>query len=399
MAVHGVSLQHHAITETAFTGDHAPTSANAVTLEELSLKPNREFVDIKEFQRTADKLGWIAGKVSGEWSCKHQARLGSAVDSVPELDAILACAFGTAATVSASTSVTYNQSTFDDAPSSIRLIQSGGGVTATGRNEYFSHQAVGAVVKKCKWTMEGGQPVMVEAEGDFADYGYIFGAPTTGADITATDTAVTLASGSGGLIRESIGGMYVQFGTNDNTAAGYRITTTTGDATTIATAGGLAGATVSSGSLVRAFIPSATYAGSHLDGVTGNLSIGGSDYDFTKAEIEMATGLSLLNKQATSAFAHRVGRSQRMWTGNVTMYLENEMGFIQVAGHEGTEYAVEFRFGGTTAGTRWRISLPGTRFNVINEFPFEEEDEGTEVTASFACKRTSGENAGTLIQD
>ena len=403
MAIHGVSILNHAIAESALAGDAAPTGANAIPLEELNIKPNREFVDIREFQRTANRVGWIQGKVSGEWDAKQQWRLPSGLGVLPEMDVIIANAFGTAATVVGSTSVTYNESTFDQAPGSFTLVQAGGGPNANG-DEFFLHAGQGCVCKKLTLTIEGGAATYMEAEGEFADYGYLFGAPTTDTELTSTDTDVSMNTGNGRFLREGNGGLYVQIGTDDNSGAGYRITnSTTADHTTIATAGGAAG-TIASGSLIRPLIVTPTFAGEHLTGIVNNLNLDDGvntavDLGFIKAVIEFETGLHLLNKEATSEFASQVGRTMRKIGGQITFYLENDMAFLQVGAFDGTQYDVELRAGGTTAGSRYRINMPGTRFEVTNEMAFEFEDEGVEVTASFENRRTSGENAIQIVAD
>lgn len=399
MVVHGVTLQHHVIPQTSLLSAAAPTSSNTVAFDELQIRAARQFVDISDFRATANRLGWVRDKISGEFSFKSQLKYG-ALGVAPEMGAIFDNAFGTAGTVVASTSVTYNESTLEQGPGSFTLVEWGGGITDTSRNEYFMHQATGCVVKKLMFEIDGSEVTNVAGEGEFADYGYCFGAPLTSGSTAIGASTVTLDTGHDRRIRGGSAGIYLEFGSNDNSGAGYLVTdSTTTDEINVSP--NIANTTIADGTLVRPVTLTSTYAGTHLSGVTNNLTlqdaVDSQTVPFNKASVEFETGLYLLNKNI-GAVARAIGRTRRRWSGTITAYVENENAFIQAEGFEGTEYVMELRMGGSANGTRYRLSLPAVRVDVTGEYPFGREEDGTEIAMNFESRESSGVVAQ-LIQD
>ncbi len=397
MAVAGTTVINFAAAESTFGGVASP-AGNGVPLAELSIKPSREFIDITDMARSNETLGWIPGKITGEFSFSGQLRLPSSLGALPDHNVLLANAFGQAATVVAGTSVTYNRNDLLNSISSFTLYQHGGQATGVSTNNYFAHVAKGCVVSKLTLEVEGGQPVMISGEGGFSNYASLAGDPRTTGSNAAGATTITLAAGSAEKLRMVSNGMYLQFGSDDNSGAGYVCNAVDRTAGTITLGTGLA-ATVPTGTVVRPFDPTVSFTGAHLDGVTHAFTFGSNTVGFNKATLNFETGNKMLNKRADSAVAHSLYQGMGTWSGEITVYLEDETALIHSEGFEGTEYAVELRLGGTTAGSRYRIAMPAVRFDVINEVPFSKDDEGTEKTFGFSARRTSGNNSASMIAD
>lgn len=401
MVAHGIGLQNYFIRETSFLGAVGPSSASAIPLSECRIKPAREYMDIEEYRRTAEPLGWIPGKITGTWSAKGQLRIANTVTNTPPHGELIANAFAYVPIAGGSSRFWVPVANFAGAPTSHTLVQATSQVGQGGTYTQALHQARGCVATKLTFSMEPGEAAMIEAEGEFADYSYMMGTPTVSATVATGVSTVPLTSGDGSKIRFGERGFFVKFGSNDNGGAGYRVTAFDSSVPNVTIAPAVAGSALTSGDRMEPFMPAESYSSSStvLDGITANLDIGGTDYSMNKCKIEFDTGRSLLNKAATSAVATAMGQGKRDWGGTITVYAENETSFVQGQAFDGQEYAVEIRFGGSTAGTRMRFDFPAARFEVIEEIPFEMEDEGTEIELAFKARATSGNNTCTITQD
>ena len=283
------------------------TGADFIEVLGMTLEPERTFETSGERLGTASLADEIEGKSMGKWSLSFYLRFNG-LGVVSDFDVLLTAGFGKK-TVIGATSVTYE---FDDTipPPLLHLGVVGGAV---------SEQAFGAVVEQMDYDVAGNTAGKMTLSGSYARHAFCY-TSTLDATVAISDTTLTLQSGEG--IRISPGAL-ISFGANDAV-----VSDVAGDVVTFdpaATAEALAGV------IVEGQRPAGASSGTIFNGIS--CSLGNTlnfDLGFTSSKISAKTGRSLLNDEATSSLASRLGRGKREIAVDLGVYFD--------AGQAGAEW-------------------------------------------------------------
>ncbi|NJO18058.1 MAG: hypothetical protein HC877_20710 [Thioploca sp.] len=379
MAVEAI-LQGSVIVKESSQGTRvAWASTHAFGHDTLTIQPDRGYEDIKELVGSAAYQGRIRKKLSGKWSLESNVRCPSALGSGPALKEILAAAYGIE-TLTPATDAVY---TFLTSTGTITTLQLGIFI----REQYYL-QANKAVVSKFSWDMSEDNYIKFKAEGEFADFSFIAGRPTLAQNSAAGDTTLDITPADINKIFVGNAGLLVGFsGGNDNTDAGYAITALN-KATNIATIAAIAGTTVNAGEYIYGFVPpTLTYpTGEIIEGLNSSLQINTVAVNCIMASIEVDTGITLLNKEATTDRPTIPARTKRRETkGKLSFYLDNPNAHMFGAGMENDDYALIIRMGDNVSLRRVTHELPAVQIKFPNDFNLGQENV-TEFQVEFMAK-------------
>jgi hypothetical protein len=141
----------YAAIESAFGTAAAATNSNAFKLVSLSTNPEQDEIQRPDKNSSLSQTIGIGGNKRGSWSTRMSLAGSAAAGTAPDIGPLLQAAFGKAATVVASTSVTYG---LDDLSPSVTIWSFWSPSTAT---QYVS---IGSVVNQMNIDASGTTPTI-----------------------------------------------------------------------------------------------------------------------------------------------------------------------------------------------------------------------------------------------
>ena len=110
-------------------------------------------------------------------------------------------------------------------------------------------------------------------------------------------------------------------------------------------------------SAVIPFTPATTYTGAPIAGITGSLSLGGSEFPITAFDVTVANNIKPLDDEAFQQFPDDIIPGFREVTGNISIRARKDY-VIQMGKRESfSTQAIAVVFGSGTNGT-WTLTIP-----------------------------------------
>lgn len=365
----GSLQQYWAKLQSTYDTIEAWAATDAFDAIEAPNTPELNYEELMSHVGTMSLQGEVEGKRGGTWSTQTYIK-PAAAGTAPDVGELLKHAIGGEAVVGG-TSVTY--SCADTTPSGIQLLR------YAGAN--FADQISGAWIEQLEIAFEGGGIPTFSMSGGFADHAHALGGATCNGAQASSDTSIELQTGEG---RKFKPGMYLKFGSDDNSGAGYKVTAVSGDTLTI-TPGLAVGA--SDTDAVAPVVPSQTLAGSALGAIACGLDIDSVSVGLISATVTMETGVKGLDAEATANRSNRLIRTSRRIAGSLRFYFLDESNVFLGDAWNGTIVDVALRIGANTAGSRCKVNMPAVRLDVA-EVDVPELDEAT-FEATFKARQNS----------
>lgn len=373
--------KYFAVAESTFGTYVKHSATNAVKLISHTFTPTYERIDRADVRQTRSLLERITGRESAQWSVEGYLLPSGSAGTAPDAGVFFETAMGTE-TVGGS-DVTYSLSS-EQALGSISLL------AHDGLNDAYAEAVRGAWVDKLTINIAGGEPPRWSAEGG-AVYLITTGSGTTvnGAH-SSSDATIQLATDEAEEI--SVGSI-VQFGSEDNSGAGYEVTAVDLSTDIITISPGLAGG-LSGGEAVKPFAPSETTAGSPIAGTLGTFNVDSAAFPITAATIELSNEIIVVDNEAgQTGPTDYIPGPDRMVTGSLS---------IRVTANETIELGKRRTFVardidltcGSTAGAKVQVRVQYAEFEFSNvEIP--DAPEAT-ITIPFRALGSSGEDELTV---
>lgn len=364
--------------EAAFDQSHvAFIGTDALSLHELKLEPSKEYHESKEHRGSASLQDEIEGAQSGKWSAKGYIRVNAA-GVEPHLAMFFRMICGQAPTISGGTSVRY---TFANVTLSAQLCRH--------IPSELTEVAFGAIVEEVTIDSKGGDEPTIEVKGSYARFSWLIANAATTGEVVSTATAFTLAP----LHRGKLGvGMRIVIGTDDNSGAGYLITSinhSTGAAVfspALATTQGAGAPTT-----IAPLIPTPAYTGTVIPGINCALTISTVTYGWVAGKTTIKTGHRLLDKEQSSDRPTGTARGKREVMVDLEAYwLDDGMPRLGGQAWSGVLQNITQRLGPATAGAHLNVQTPSVRLAVSPiEIP---EAEETMIKLAGPARQVSASN-------
>ena len=349
--ISGTNAKAWGLAEATFDTVLATAATDAFDFASLDFSPDKSLEELQSHIGNGSFQGEIDGGTGGKWSAAVDIAPGS-VGVAPDVGFMLKAGFGDETIVGA-TSVTYDFN--DTAPQSLQLTRVSGST--------FCEVINGAWVESI--TIEGakGGIPRYSFAGGFASFGFLYGSVTVSGTQATGATAIVLTTNHGYQVRP---GVYVVFGADTNSGAGYKVTAVTASGMTITP--GIAGAGVSTLTAVTPLDLSQTLTGTRIGGVSHGLAIdGGSAIGLISAKYAISTGIKALDKESSSAKATALMRAAtRTVDVELEAYFKHEnLGYFGGA-HFTSQVlrSIVTRFGPATAAARLTVTTPKTLIKV-----------------------------------
>lgn len=367
------------ILQDAFGTAKKPASANA--FRALAMGPfgqAKNHVEVRDRRGTRSLMQTIAGRTPVQpWSVQVLLRLSGTAGVAPDFGDLLKLAFGTE-TVVASTSVTYS------------LLKDATGLYASIYRKLSSifEGVYDAVCTNVEIAWSGDDFITITFSGEAAEF---------------IDAGVEQANGAGSGSTSLIvddADFFTKFAilqnitqSDDNGGAGYQVTAVNYTTNTLTLE---AAASWDDDDEWGAFLPAGTFTGDPLYGTNMSLSInnGVSTIKSLSGRISIATGQSLLNREAGTSQASDVIVAERRVTGSLDFLVKEEETYVDSLARRKQENDFKLIFG-DTAGSIMTVNM--------NKAELDPGPRGDQVTGpierslSFKAKGTSGEDEIELV--
>jgi hypothetical protein len=260
------------ITGDATSPASTPTkTANALRVLSSKMSRKQETKVRADARQTRSELETILGKVECSWGVSCYAGPSGSAGLPPDTHELLVNHFGTFAT-SASTSCTYTPTDSQSARGTLSLMRE--------MNEIASQAIRGGICDVLKISLTGGDEPKFDFEGAGADLvgtGY----STLAAEAAVGASSITVVDADNYRVGSVIG-----VGTSLNAAGtppGHIVTTKAGAVLGISPV--IVG-TQAIGSVVAPYVPTEVVTASPIAGILGSLTLDGTTYEVTQANIE-----------------------------------------------------------------------------------------------------------------
>jgi len=351
------------------------TSAGAAKLKVTSMDKQIERKDREDSRPTRSLLERITGKGTISWSAEGYLIPSGTAGTPPDIHELLYGILGTYANVPA-TSDTYS-------PSETQVIRT---VSLTHHyNDVAMESAAGCWVNAATITSSGGDEPTIAFEGGAMSMAFT---GNTTLDAATPGGGATFQVQPGGTRSISVNSV-VQVGTDDNSSAGFQVDAVN-HTTYIHTATGDTITAQADDSDVLPFSPAETTAGSPINGITGSLTLDGTEYPITAFDVTISNNIKPLDDEAYQQFPDDIIPGFRQVTGTIGIRARKDL-VIELGKREafGTRAIVVVL--GSGAGTTCTISLDQVEIGfAAAEFP--EVDEGTISLPYTALGTGAGNN-------
>lgn len=357
--------------ESTYNTDAAFAATDAMGLLDLKLEPEMAEELSAEAVGTASLQHIFSGPRRGKWSASSYMR-PAAAGTAPDIGELLKAALG-AETVVGATSVTYGLS--DSVHPSLQLARQVG----LGMWE----RANGAWIEQLDVESQSGQAPRISVQGGYASHTWAYGTTvgTGGASIGAT--SVPVASPFGQLAV----GAYLKIGTNENTGAGHHVTAVNASTGALTISPALTAAVIEGDAIVPIAL-SQTLGGSLIASVNHGFTVDSVALGLIGFKLSVKTGLKGLDKEITSDLPTRVGRGDRLITGELQFYfIDSANSYLAGRAWDGTTHALALRFGRDVAASRCKVTIPKARLKV-SPIEVAEKEEAT-FTMQFTAMQSA----------
>lgn len=386
MAIGDVTRKTWVQTEAAFDTVAAFAAADAYDALDLNIEPTYNFEEINASVGTGSHQGETAQDRGGKWSSSVDVKY-SAAGTAPDYGDILKAAYGTE-TVVGGTSVTYVLSDGKVFGTSLHSLQFFKYI-----DEDCAEIITGAWVEQVTLEYGFGKHPKLTFQGGFSTYGWLYGSPTVDGVHAGSDTTIAVAAGTAQQVGPN---MYVQFGSEDNSGAGYKVVSIAADIITITP--GLANG-LSGGEEVKPLALSQTIGGTRIAGVGGGLSLDATAIGQVSFKGTLGTGIKPLDKSSGSDRPIGIHRADnRKVDGELELYFLDENTKYLGGAWNGTTRALIHRAGANTAGARQKWNAPKARI-VVSPVPASKGDITIYKAAFRARQSAAAADEHTLAYD
>lgn len=377
MATYGIQFKHWIKAESSYGTHAAPVATDGLRVVSFEPEPKVDYHKSKEHVGSASLQKEFAGKRGGTYKLQVYER-PNAAGTAPDYAPALASAYGATPTIVGGTSVSYAlSSALSTACPSFEILRYAG--------DNFCEMFNGCWVEELLEEGKGGEEKLLTFSGGFANFGFLYGAPTTdNAGYLAGVGVVNLAAASAGKLGA---GVRVKFGAEDNAGAGYLVTDVTGLAVTFTPvlAGGLAASALAVTPVVPAFTPSAV--DTIVEEVNSGHTLDGSAIGVISYKLSLKTGFHGRDKEISSAVSLGILSGAREVTGELEYYFLDENAKMAGGAHGTGLYALVIRSGENVAAKRATMTIAKARVEP-HAFKMPDAEEMT-WTAKFVARQNA----------
>jgi hypothetical protein len=340
-----------------------------------SINQQPSFTNSPEIQNSRDILDRFQDRTPpGDWSFPVLLRPSGTAGTAPMEDALMECLLGTKAVV-ALTSVAYTPALVK--PSFTLWMQ----------KDHTVFGATGCTVGTAKAALAVKGAAQLDLSGKFMKMVYA-GTDTTNATEPLNETAIVVTNAK----KFSIGA-YVEFVESavvkNNTGAGYKITNVVAGTNTLTITPGLE-EEITTGSVIRGFLPTGTEVGAPVENRLGVAKIAGSSFNVTAMDVNVSDDPQYLEDEiTTSGYTEDYAETLRNVSGSFSVYFrENDTQYFYDAINN-VEKTLSMVVG-TTAGKIITIYMGRTSLSVPQ---INEQDPTIGLNVSYQALGTNGEDS------
>lgn len=370
----GRELKFYANEESTYGTFAKPAGTDAAKV----LATNFEMVEAREgradSRQTRSLLERITGRREVSWSVESYVLPSGSAGTPPDIHPMLKNALGTYANVGG-TSDTYSPSKTDSDFVGMTLVRH--------LSDVYMEAIFGAVVQTLGLAVTGTEPARFSFDG--------FGASWAK---TGYSTASGVYSGGTVDVQANEGenfdaGSVVKLGSDDNSGAGWEVTSVSNDELTIS--GSPSG---SDADAVSPFAPTETTAGSPLWGLTGSFTVGGTAHPITGFNLQVANNFKAINDEHNQNKVTDFIQGLRAVTGDFSFRMRRDQ-IIRLLTLKNYATAALVCGIGTVAGKILTANVPYAELE-WSAVEVPEAEEAT-VTVPFTALGSSGEDECSLV--
>ena len=374
----GIQQKFFAKLETTYDAALAFAITDGIDLRELKLEPNLELKDIVGHTGSGSRQGVLKGRESHKWSAiSHLMPVSAGV--APDIGPILKAAFGVE-TVSGGVSVTYSFDTMA-AALSLQLMRYVGIELGEIANGAWVEQIDFEISDEPKITLSGG----------YASHGFAKGGATCNGAQSIAATTITLQAGDAKRFRA---GAYIAFADGeDNSGAGYRITSVNNAADTMVITPGLV-AGVADTVAIDAHALGQTITGNQIGGINTTVTVGGDSALIINGSASLKGDQRARNDELTVK-NQGLFKSMREVSADLNLYLKTSNN-VQVGKAWNIDAQAIVITIGDTAGQKLQLNFPACIATVP---PIDVADDAqAKVALSFrADENSTGDDEMTAV--
>lgn len=329
------------------------------------------FSDSEEISETLDVTGFFRDQTgSGTVTINTYIHPSGTVGSVPMCGPLFKSLMGVE-TINSGTSVVYSQATTK--PS----------VTVWIKLDHTVYRLSGAVVVKAtpEITNSGGATLNFDLE--FMEMRWAGTDAVNGEVVTSQSVIVDNA-------KKFKAGMYLKFGTDDNTGAGYQISSVDVDTDTLTMEDSVS---ISDGTIVYPFLPDFTPIGTALPARKGVVEIDSTSFTVKKVSLDIGSPVQMQTDEITpDDFPSDYIEDVREITGSIEKNMRQNDAQDFYNGYTDSTSYIDLIYG-DTAGSIMTISLPYSKLEVPT---INDSAPTVSVTTNFKARGSSGEDSCTI---
>jgi len=354
-----------------------PVSTDAAKILSASLAVEQERKSRDDKRLTRSLLERITGKASAPWSCESYLLPSGTAGTPPDMHQLLYAVFG-AYTNTPATSDVYTLSTMATGPRSNTIYAATG---SGGATPIVMEAIVGAFADIWGLSVSGGDEPKMTFEGWGTQH--VHTGNSLVVSIASADVTVTAGEGENFEL-----GSLVQVGSDDNGGAGYLVIGVVGDVVTLEAA-----PTASPTDPIVPFVPAETTAGNPVNGVTGDITIGGFNLPITAFDVSVNNALKPTDDEAFEQYPTDAIVQRRTVTGNISLRARKDAIILLGQRKAFNTHAIVVTMG-SGAGTTVTVNIPYAEYDFAAlEVP--EADEAV-ISLPFTALGSSGEDEITL---
>jgi len=354
----------------------APASCSMITAAGYgSMNQQPSYTNSPEIQNSRDILDRFQDRTPpGDWSFPVLFRPSGTAGTAPMEDVLMECLLGTK-TIVGGTSVAYTPAI---AKPSFTLWM---------KKDHTVFGATGCSVGTAKAALAVKGAAQLDLSGKLMKMFYA-GTDATTATEPITETAIAVTNAK----KFSVGA-YVEFVeagvAKNNTGAGYKITEVTIGTNVLTITPGIE-EEISSGSIIRGFLPTGSEVGTPVENRLGVAKIAGSSFNVTGMEVNISDEPQYLEDEiTTSGYTEDYAETQRNISGSFSVYYRENDTQLFYDAMNNVEKALSMVVG-TAAGSIITIAMGRTS----QSFPqINEQDPTIGLNVSYQALGTSGEDS------
>ena len=354
--IYGVDQLGLVRTQATYDTIAAFSTSHGFGYNSLKITPELAFGEYAEHVGTASLQGEFQRKYGGKWDVECYHKVNGAATAPQHGPFLLAAGMSFSGGI-----YSLNASQ----PTALQIGRKSG----TSLYELIS----GGWVEKIEIEQVGASAAIFRASGGFATYGALLGVPVTSSSTySSSATSIALATASKWKV---LPGVYVAFGSEDNSGSGYLVTAVASDGVTLTISPGLANG-IGATQTVTPVVPAATISGTVIGGVSDGLTLDSTSLGFISGKVTLETGIHGLDKESTADRPNRLARGKRRVMFEGEFYFLDENTPFLGGTHVSTLRSIAMRSGANTAGSRLIANIPSARFDMA-PIDIPDADEAT----------------------